>query len=57
MTESMQIPEKKMKTVGNHVKTDGTCEKYFYDSEKKRICTGMVIWTMPAEFFQRALHS
>jgi len=25
MTKSMQIPEKRIETVGNHVKTVGTC--------------------------------
>jgi len=43
MTKSMQIPEKRMETDGNHVKKVGTCYKHFYDSEKKRICTGIVI--------------
>ena len=57
MTQSMQNPEKRIEKVGSHVKTVGTCQKHFYDSEKKRICTGIVMWTMPEEFFQKALHS
>jgi len=35
---------RKSETVGNTV---GTCQKHFYDPEKKRICTGIVIWIMP----------
>jgi len=56
MSKSMQIPEKRIETVGNHVKTVGTCQKHFYDREKKRICTGILISTMPEQFFQKALH-
>ena len=55
ISKSMQTPEKKIQLVENHANIRNLPQP-FLRSRKEENFSGMVIWTMPEEFFKKTIH-